>query len=135
MLGEKIGQTSGKVTNRRVLPCEGSGVRVEVSFETTGKLLGHDIAEIASYTSVLKQGGALYGEGQGVIMTKDGDTIMWRGSGVGKPTGRGMGASYRGAVYYDTASPKFASLNSMCAVFDYEVDEAGKTTAVLSEWK
>ena len=135
MLGEKIGQTTGKVTNRRVIPCEGSGVKVEVSFQTTGKLLGHDISEIGTYTSVLKQGGSFYGEGQGVIMTKDGDAITWRGSGAGKPTGKGMGVTYRGAVYYDTSSPKFAQLNSLCAVFDYDVDENGNTSAILSEWK
>ena len=135
MLGEKIGESHGKVTARRVLPCEGSGVKVEVSFETNGKLLGFDVNEIGTYSSGTKQGGALYGEGQGVLMTKDGDTIMWRGSGVGKPTGRGMGVSYRGAIYYDTNSSKFSRLNTLCAVFDYDVDENGNTHAILSEWK
>jgi len=135
MLGEKIGEATGKVTNRRVLPCEGSGIQVEVSFQSTGKLLGIEVNEIATYRSTMKQGGALYGQGQGVLMTKDGDVITWRGSGVGKPSGRGMGVSYRGAVYYDTSSPKFSRLNTLCAVFDYEVDENGGTHAILSEWK
>jgi hypothetical protein len=135
MLGEKIGQTNGRVTNRRVLGCEGGGVRVEVSFQTTGKLLGHDISELGTYTSMMKPGGSFFGEGQGVLMTKDGDAILWRGSGAGKPTGKGMGATYRGAIYYDTASPKFTQLNAICGIFEYEVDENGNTSAIISEWK
>jgi hypothetical protein len=135
MLGEKIGTSNGKVTNRRVLACEGGGIRVEVSFQTTGKLLGHDITEIGTYTSMLKPGGSFFGEGQGVLMTKDGDAISWRGSGAGKPTGKGGGVAYRGAIYYDTASPKLAQLNSICGIFEYEVDEAGNTSAIISEWK
>jgi hypothetical protein len=135
MLGEKIGETKGKVTNQRVIDCEASGIKVEVSFQTTGKLLGFEINEIGTYSSKMREGGALYGEGQGVMMTKDGDSITWRGSGVGKPTGRGMGVSYRGAIYYESNSPKFSRLNSLCGVFDYEVDENGNTQAVISEWK
>ena len=58
-------------------------------------------------------------------MTKDGDAILWRGSGAGKPTGKGMGVAYRGAIYYDTASPKFAQLNAMCGIFEYQRDHLG----------
>ena len=135
MLGEKIAQTTGKVTNRRVTRCDGSGVRVEVSFQTSGKLLGHDITELGTYTSMMKPGGSFFGEGQGVVITKDGDTILWRGAGAGKPTGKGLGVSYRGAIYYDTASPKLAHLNAICGIFEYEVDENGNTSAIISEWK
>jgi hypothetical protein len=39
MLGEQIGEESGKVTSRRVLSIDG-GAKVEVSLQSTGKLLG-----------------------------------------------------------------------------------------------
>ena len=135
MLGEKIGEATGKVTNRRVLPSESGMPTVEVSFQATAKLYGIDVMEMGTYRSVMKPGGGIYGEGQGLIVTTDGDAATWRGAGVGKPTGKGMSVSYRGAVYYETTSPKLSRLNNLCAVFDYEVDDAGNTHSILSEWK
>ena len=135
MLGEKIGEFSGKVTTQRVLPCEGSGPKIEVSFQSTGKILGLDVNEIGTYWSVMRPGGAIYGEGQGVYMTKDGESCSWVGSGIGKPTGKGTGVSYRGSVYYQTTAARLTRLNTMCAVFEYEVDENGNSRSILSEWK
>ena len=40
MLGEQIAESHGKRTGRRVLSTEGGSFKVEVSFESTGKLLG-----------------------------------------------------------------------------------------------
>ena len=37
--------------------------------------------------------GILYGEGQAVLTTKDGDAVFWKGMGVGKPTGKIMGVT------------------------------------------
>ena len=49
MLGEKIGEATGKVTTRRVLANPGGGPKMETSFEATGKLLGADITEMGTY--------------------------------------------------------------------------------------
>ena len=43
MLGEQIAEAHGKRTGRRVLSTAGRQFTVEVSFESTGKLLGFDI--------------------------------------------------------------------------------------------
>jgi hypothetical protein len=43
--------------------------------------------------------------------------------------------SYRGAVYYQTATPKWSRLNGVAAVFEYEVDAQGNTRAEIWEWK
>jgi hypothetical protein len=67
-------------------------------------------------------------------MTSDGEMATWRGEGVGRFTGRGAVVSWRGAIYYQTASPKLARLNSVAVFFEYEVDENGKTQAKLWEW-
>ena len=42
MLGEKIGETSGKITMQRVLPNLGGGPKMETSFQASGSLLGTD---------------------------------------------------------------------------------------------
>ena len=134
MLGELIAESKGKRTGRRVLPTDGPGFSVEVSFEDSGKLLGIDHNEIGTYVSSLRPDGTLYGEGQGVIITAEGDTLSWKGAGVGKILASGL-ISYRGAVYFQTASPKFTRLNSVACVFEYEADTAGNTTSKLWEWK
>jgi hypothetical protein len=68
-------------------------------------------------------------------MTRDGDTATWRGQGVGRFTGRGTAVNWRGAIYYQTTSPKLARLNGVAAVFEFDVDENDNTRAKLWEWK
>jgi hypothetical protein len=133
MLGEQIGESRGKRTGRRVLSVD-NGFSVEVAFETAGKLLGIETNEVGTYTSGSRPDGTLYGEGQGVILGADGSNATWKGSGVGKFAGGGA-VSYRGAVYYSTASPKLARLNSVAAIFEFEVDAEGNTHSKLWEWK
>jgi hypothetical protein len=133
MLGEQIGESRGKRSGRRVLSVDG-GFKVEVSFESNGKVLGLDVNEIGTYCSVSRPDGSLYGEGQGLIITQDGEAATWKGQGVGKFVGGGA-VSYRGAVYYSTASPKLARLNTVAAIFEFDVDVQGNTHSKFWEWK
>ena len=134
MLGEQVGESKGKITARRVLPSDG-GAKVEVSFEGSGTLLGSETFEIGTYWSVVRPDGTLYGEGQGLGMTKDGSSATWVGQGAGRFTGQGSGVSWRGAIYYQSASPKLARLNGIAVVFEHESDAAGNFTNKLWEWK
>jgi hypothetical protein len=133
MLGEPTGELRGKRTGRRVLSVE-HGFKIEVSFEDTGKLLGADVVELATYTSAARPDGTLFGEGQGIIATAQGDGATWVGQGVGKFTAGG-GVSFRGAIYFSSASPKFARLNSVATVYEFEVDGEGNTHSKLWDWK
>lgn len=132
MLGEQIGESKGKRIVRRVLST--NPLRVEVSFEDGGKMLGAAYTGFGTYTSEARPDGSLYGEGEGLMMTADGEGITWKGSGAGK-FGPGGSVSYRGILYYRTASQKLARLNNMCGAFEYEVDAAGNTTSKVWEWK
>ena len=134
MLGEKIGDGTGKVTSRRVLPSQGGGPKMETSFEASGKLLGVDETETGTYWSAVRPDGTLYGEGQGIHMGKGGEVATWVGSGVGTVKKDGS-VSYRGAVYYQTASAAWSRLNSIASVFEFEVDAQGNSRAQLWEWK
>jgi hypothetical protein len=133
MLGEQIGETQGKRTGRRVLSTQGGVFDVEVSFEDRGKLLGHDVIQIGTYTSSPRPDGSLFGEGEGVVVTLEGDSVTWKGQGVGKILAGGS-VSYRGAIYYSTSSPKFARLNTVAALFEFDVDPDGNTRSKLWEW-
>jgi hypothetical protein len=132
MLGEKILEEKGRVTSTRVLETTPQP-KVETTFEAQGTLLGIEHRTIGTYWSVIQPSGIMYGEGNGVVTTKEG-LLTWKGSGAGKLTARG-GVSYRGAIYYQTTVERLLRLNGIAVIFEYEVDENGNTNAVASEWK
>jgi hypothetical protein len=137
-LGELIGEGRGKITGQRVLDVEGP--KIESSYTMDGKYSGEDCTEIGTYCTVMAQGaeeaGVMYGEGQGVVTTKDGKGMAtWTGQGIGKFTGQGK-ISFRGSLFFRTTSRgKLSSLNNLVGVFEYEVDEQGNSSAKLWEWK
>ena len=134
MLGELLTDERGQITTMRVLPSD-NGPTMELSFRATGQLLGTDFTDLATYESVVRDDGTLFGDGQGVAMTVDGAVVNYSGQGVGRFTGRGMAVSWRGAVYFQTGSDKFARLNGVAGVYEFEVDENGQTTAKTWEWR
>jgi hypothetical protein len=136
MLGEMLGEEIGQMTGMRVLATEGLP-KVEVSFQASGTLNGVHMTDAGTYVSVARPNGTMLGEGQGVIMGENGERAMWRGQGRGRFTGRGSAVSWRGAIFYEVApgSDAFLPLNEVAGLFEFEVDETGKTEAKLWEWK
>jgi hypothetical protein len=135
MLGEKIGEFTGKSALPRVLPGDDPRyVKLEITFQDTGKLLGQDAMQNGTYTVFERLPGQIYGNGQGTIMTMAGDSLIWNGFGVGQPTGSGMGVRYLFAVTVQ-ASEKLARLNSVVIVGEHEVDDEGNTKTTMWEWK
>lgn len=132
MLGNLISDTTGKRVLRRVL--SGDPLKVEVSFEETGTTLGIPITGFGTYSSIARADGTIYGEGEGVLTTADGELVTWKGSGLGK-FGPAGSVSYRGILYYRTASQKLAALNTVGGVFEYDVDPEGKSRTRSWEWK
>jgi hypothetical protein len=132
MLGELVGETTGKRIVRRVLSTD--PLRVEVSFEDSGKVLGVTTTGFGTYISVARPDGSVYGEGEGAFMTQDGELVSWKGSGLGRFKEKGA-VSYRGILYHQTASQKLGRLNTVPTVFEYEIDPEGKTHAKFWEWK
>jgi hypothetical protein len=134
MQGEKIGEESGKVTSQRVLPNPSGGPKMETSFLASGTILGVGHTTRGTYVAGIRSDGNLFGEGQGIVMSKEGDMATWIGQGVGTIKKDGS-VSYRGAIYYQTSSAKWSRLNSVAAMFEYEVDAQGNTRAQIWEWK
>lgn len=134
MLGDKIGTEKGKVTGQRVLANPGGGPKMETTFRASGTILGVNETVTATYWSSVRPDGTLYGEGNGIIMGEDGSMATWIGQGVGTLKAGGA-VSYRGAVYYQTASPRWSRLNNVASIFEYEVDAEGNTKGELWEWK
>lgn len=136
-LGELIADSTGKITGQRVLDVEIP--KMETSFAMEGNYRGIPCTDVGTYKSVLREGGVLYGEGQGIITTKDGQGMAtWTGQGIGKFTAPGK-VSFRGSIFLRTPSTsqggKLSSLNNMVGVFEYEVDEMGSCFTKSWEWK
>jgi hypothetical protein len=135
MLGELLTDSVGQTTGLRVLPAQTGLPQVEVSFESEGTILGVHCTEMGTYAAVARPDGTMFGEGQGVLMTEDAETVLWTGSGVGHMLGRGQGQAWRGAIYFQTASQRLARLNGVAGVFEFNVDEGGKTEAKVYAWE
>ncbi len=132
MLGEQIGETKGKRIVRRVLSTDPP--TVEVTFEDSGHMCGVPTTGMGTYTSVIRPDGSIHGHGEGISMTQDGQAFTWTGTGVGK-FGAGGAVSYRGMLFFRSASPQLAHLNNACGAFEYEVDASGDTVSKIWEWK
>ena len=132
MLGEQIGETKGKRLVRRVISIDPP--TAEVSFEDAGTIFGVPTTGMGTYTSVVRPDGSIFGHGQGITMTQEGEGITWTGTGIGK-FGPGGSVSYRGMLFFRTPSQKLAALNGACGAFEYEVDAAGNTVSKMWEWK
>jgi len=81
MLGEQIGEETGKVMVRRVISVEG-GTKVEISVQSTGKLLGVETRSNVTYLAGIRPDGSVYGEGQGLVVGKGGEQATWKGAGA-----------------------------------------------------
>ena len=134
MLGEKIGEMSGKITSQRVLSVADGGLKMESSFQATGTLLGIRVKEIGTYSTVFRHDGTQYGQGEGVMMLSDGKTATWTGHGVGTTNKDGT-ASYRGSIYYQSTPLEWSRLNKVAVLFEYEIDAEGDTHSQYWEWK
>lgn len=135
MLGEQLGEASGKVTAIRVLPSNGPVPNFEISFQGSGKLLGVDINDFGTYAQTVRLGGAYYGEGQVALITTDGEVANWTGFGVGRPTGHVPAGTFGVCGSIQTASEKLARLNTVATVTEFRVDESWNYSWKFWEWK
>jgi len=129
MSGEKIGEGNGQRGMRKVLSTQPT-FKVEVSFEERGTLLGVEGMNMGTYTAITKPDGSLEGVGEGVFASLDGEFVTWRGMGVGRFVEAGA-VHYSGVLSYSTTSTKLAKLNSIAAMFDFDVDVTGKTRSTI----
>jgi hypothetical protein len=136
-LGDQIGQASGRVTGTRVITPLGTQqqAQIEVSFQGSGTLLGQNITDIGTYWQTLKAGGVLYGEGDVLYITGDGQSAHWRGFGVGRPTGAFPAGHFAVCGSFETDSPALGRLNEIATVTEYDVDQEGNYRYTFSEWR
>ena len=131
MLGRQIEEGRGKRTARRVI-CTDPDFKIEASVEEKATFLGVEGMSIITYVACTKSDGSLEGEGGGVFAARDGETLTWKGTGVGRFV-EGGAIQYCGALSFRTTSEKLASLNGISGVFQWEIDAEGNTHSQIWE--
>ena len=128
MLGELIGEFTGKNVVYRVLP-DG---KVETSNQGMGKILGMD-AFIMSTAIATIANGTFKGEVNSLITTMDGSAVMMKGNAVSWQSEKG--GVTRAASIQTTQSEKLMRLNKVIGIHEYETDEMGNWKGKIWEWK
>ena len=134
MLGERLGESAGKIIGIRVLPTEGGQIKIEASFQGRGTLLGKEITDLGTYWQTVRPGGTLRGEGHVLMLTPDGGIADWVGGGIGRPLGAGFKSTYGVYGYFDSAPPGLKRLMGIATAIEYEVEEDGAYRWQLWEW-
>ena len=133
MLGELIGETTGKMSGQRVIDLEGPTVETNVS--SMGTLNGVQVTETLTFVSGPTSEGVIHGIGKGIINTKDGQIATFTGEGIGRFDSTGV-LKWRGALFFHTNSEgNLQFLDNMVGVFESDVDALGNFTDKIWEWK
>ncbi len=136
MLGELIGEGSGKVVGVKVLPTEGEEVRLEASCQGSGELLGVKTTETWTYWQTFRPGGVLYGEGSCIMLTEEGEVAgPLVGFGVGRPTGPAPSAHWAVCSSFRAAPQALAHLTAVALVMEWDTDQDGNYRWKGWEWK
>ena len=105
---------------------------METSFQASGSILGTDVKETGTYSTVVRPDGCTWAKGKGNHDQgrENGHLDRPRCWHDEKDT-----ASYRGALYYQTTPTRLARLNKVALLFEYEVEANGNTHSEYWEWK
>jgi hypothetical protein len=128
MLGELIGEFTGKNIVYRVLP-DG---KIETTNQGTGKLLGMTAFVMSTAVSSMANG-VFMGEVNSLITTIDGNTVMLKGNAVSWQGEKG--GVTRAASIQTTQAEKLIRLAKAVLVHEYETGEMGNWVGKIWEWK
>jgi hypothetical protein len=131
LIGELIAEFKGKPGGIRIL-AEG---KMEGSDTGMGNIMGKEATVMDTSILMWMPSGVLMAEGNSMVMTAEGETVMAKVNGIAWSTGKGFKQSGRGACYFMTSSPKLASLNKTVGVWERESDENGDWSVKIWAWK
>lgn len=137
MLGDLLYEGEGKITGKRVLDVT-HGPKIEVSLSREGKMRGVEVTELLTYCAMPKNDKTIHGEGQGVVMIKDGTEIAtYTAQGIGRVKEQPGIVSFRGSFFFQTSSrDKLVFLSNLVGVSEGEDDMNSIYSSIrIWEWK
>jgi hypothetical protein len=128
-IGRLLTEEQGRLTVRRVHSVDDGTALVETTFETEGWLREVHYTTLATIRSHIRSDGTLSGDVKAGLRTDDNDTGVYRGiTGAAYTEGTRHARTYRGAITFENAVGAFSELNSVLAVFELDIDDAGKVS-------
>lgn len=127
-LGDLLLDETGTVTGLRVLSMDATGTTLEISLQTEGTIRGTAENTFWTYTQLIRPDGSIYGQGQGLMTTADGDVLQVSGHGAGKAPGPGEATQFRTMLFVHTAAAKYQDLNLIGLAGEYDVAADGSAT-------
>jgi hypothetical protein len=105
-----------KIMSQRILE-DPNRTRIECTIYASANFRGIDITETTTFWTTPTSGNndILYGEAKGVLMTKDRQGLATSGE--------------------SSATNKLSYLNNLIGPFEYDIDEYGRGTLKIWEWK
>lgn len=133
MLGQQLGEIKGKVTGHRVLDAD--ELITENSVSATGTLAGTQVNITLTYVGKPISKGIFHGQGNGIVMTNEGDIASYTGEAIGK-IDSSRKIFWRGSLFYKSSGTgKLAALNNLVAVLEAQIDAEGNFSEKTWEWK
>ena len=135
--GEPFYVEQTKSTGIRVVDVT-HGPKVEVSFAGNGTINGTtNVTDIGTRWTIPTNtsGNTLYGEGQGVLTTQQGEMVTYTQQAIGQITPEGR-VVFQGSMSFKALSPtgQLASLNNQMGIYKYESDLSGNAQRQVWEW-
>jgi hypothetical protein len=126
-IGKLLTEEQGRLTVRRVLSVDDGTARVETTYESAGSFGDVHYTDLGTLWSYIRPDGTLFGEWKGGLRTDGNDTAVYRGitGGTYIETTK-HSRTYRGALTFENARGALTELNSVLAIFEMEIDDAGK---------
>ena len=134
-LGELVLDETGTIDEVREISNDASGIKNEIKLTLKGTIRGVEETTKWTYSALVRPDGSVFGEGTAVMTTADGDVLNLTCAGAAKAAGPGETTHFRTMLYAHTTSPKFADLNHVGLVGEYEVAPEGTATNRCWEWK
>jgi hypothetical protein len=126
-IGKLLTEEQGRLTVRRVLSVDDGTAKVETTYESAGSFGDVHYTDLGTLWSYIRPDGTLFGEWKGGLRTDSNDTAVYRGITGGTYTEKTKHSrTYRGALTFENARGALIELNSVLAIFEMEIDDAGK---------
>jgi hypothetical protein len=133
-LGEKVFEETGKLEVPFIEEVDADGISMKQSFTSELKGVGRwpSGMNTGSGKIKIKPNGMARGKWHGMMMTSDGEMVVWSGSGRSKRAAK----SIKGVmlITFMTMSPKLAWMNDVIVVLDISGDMM-QFSSVAHEWK
>lgn len=134
-LGSLILDETGTVDAVRELSNDEHGIKNEISLTLKGTIRGVEETTKWTYTALARPDGSVYGDGTAVMTTVDGEVLTVTGRGAAKAAGEDGSTHFATMLFVHTDAPRFADLNHVGLVGEYDVAPDGTAVNKCWEWK